>query len=482
MPALRLRALLLALLALVVSASASASSRVQVAPGEVDKDGRPTVTLGIDPAEGFTMMIATYKRDQNLPPLLKHLTTSPPPSLRHIVLIWQNVGVPLPDFLNSTALETLSTSGVAVTVRQSKRNSMNERFRPLLDWDEDVYTDAVMIMDDDVVLRRDALEWGYQEFVEANREGKGRLVGFTGRDFEEGKKDGEWSYTLRPKKTYSMVLSNAAWLRKEWLAKYWEETEDMQSLRGYVDEVFNCDDILINYLVSNVTGNPPLLLQPKVPLRTIGGDGLWSRGSTPISDDEDTSAPPPVDDGIPSANHFEQRKHCLAHYFSHFARYAPSSSPPTSSAAALKAARHFPLRKTATSHAQDVEDHSRWLYRNEQWEEPDFSKLVFAPAPGDAGGEEEEEEEELSEEEEAERAEFEKMLEGMTDEEIDELMLSLQDMIEGKDDGAEGEGEGNLPSDGEEGLEEMPEGHSVFEEDAEDVEDQTVLGHFPGEL
>jgi hypothetical protein len=37
-------------------------------------------------------------------------------------------------------------------------------------------------MDDDVVLQRAALEWGYQEFVTANEKGAGRLVGFTGRD------------------------------------------------------------------------------------------------------------------------------------------------------------------------------------------------------------------------------------------------------------------------------------------------------------
>lgn len=182
------------------------------------------------------MVIATYKRDANLPPLLKHLTTNPPPSLRHIVLVWQNIGVPLPSFLNDTALEGLSTSGVAVTVRESKQNSMNERFRPLLRWEEEIYTDAVMIMDDDVVLVKEALEWGYQEFVGANSYGPGRIVGFTGRDFEEEKGGKEWGYIVKPRKSYSMVLSNAAWLRKEWLQKYWEDTEEMRGLRDYVDE------------------------------------------------------------------------------------------------------------------------------------------------------------------------------------------------------------------------------------------------------
>lgn len=178
--------------------------------------------------------MASYKRDENLPPLIKHLTTNPPCSLRHLVIVWQNVGVDLPDFLNATALERYSTSGVVVTVRKSKKNSMNERFRPMLDWDEEIYTRAVMIVDDDVVLRKDALEWGYQEFEKAAQVGESRLTGFMARDFDG--EQGDWSYTLRPKKTYSMVLSNAAWLKKEWLEKYWEDSAEMRSLRDYVDE------------------------------------------------------------------------------------------------------------------------------------------------------------------------------------------------------------------------------------------------------
>ncbi|GAA6037343.1 hypothetical protein JCM8097_008521 [Rhodosporidiobolus ruineniae] len=484
---LRSLALLLPLVAAVVSASDPASSRVQLKPGEQDAQGRPTYTLGVDPSEGFTMMLATYNRDQNLQPLLKHLTTSPPPSLRHIVLIWQNVGRALPDFLNSTALAAYSTSGVAVTVRVSEKNSMNERFRPLRDWDEEVYTDAVMIMDDDVVLRRDALEWGYQEFVRANERGEGRLVGFTGRDFEEKKGGKEWEYVVRPKTTYSMVLSNAAWLKKEWLQKYWEETDEMRGLRDYVDEVFNCDDILINYLVSNLTGNPPLLLQPVPPLRTIGGGGLALRGSVPVDpSDPAFDHPSPSDDAgtngaTPSAGHFTQRAQCLAHYFSHFSRFAPPASNYKSPQAAQAAARHFPLRKTRTSASMDVEDHSRWLFRHEPWEavvfraavpsvaeelaeEPWEDELDSAEGEGDGegGGRE------LSEEEKRERDEFDEMLAGLSDEELEELIASLGEMIE--------EDEG--PSDGEEGLGEEEEGQSVFEVD----EEQVVLGHVPGEL
>ncbi|BGP39769.1 hypothetical protein JCM10450v2_003739 [Rhodotorula kratochvilovae] len=462
---------LLALLIAALSTLLAGASRVQVQPGALDSDGKPTINLSIDPAEGFTMMIATYKRDENLPPLIKHLTTTPPPSLRHIVIIWQNVGVPVPDFLNATALERYSTSGVVVSVRKSQRNSMNERFRPILDWSEEVYTDAIMIVDDDVVLQRNALEWGYQQFVEANRAGPGRLVGFSARDYDEV--DGEIKYVVRPRTTYSMVLSNAAWLRKEWLHKYWEESDEMRGLRDYVDEVFNCDDLLINYLVSNLTGQPPLVLQPKTPLRTIPGDGLFHRGSIAVPDDTPTQpAPPSADDlptpdaavdaaaGMPTPGHFDQRRLCLEHYFSHFAAFAPLS--PRSG----KKEAFYPLVRTSTSASQDVEDHARWLHKGELWED-----AVWAPAPAPAVRKEPEWEEmdaeemdwSFSDEDEArEKAEFERMLEGMSDEEIDELMGELKEML------AQEEGEDDA-TDGEEGLGEMLSAPSVFEEvDAEE--------------
>ncbi|KPV75327.1 glycosyltransferase family 64 protein [Rhodotorula graminis WP1] len=498
------RAPLLALLVGVISTLLAGASRVKVQSGEVDREGRPTVELSIDPAEGFTMMIATYKRDANLSPLIKHLTTQPPPSLRHIVIVWQNVGVDLPDFLNATSLEQYSTSGVVVSVRKSERNSMNERFRPLVDWDTEVYTDAVMILDDDVVLQRNAIEWGYQQFLEVNGapDAPGRLVGFSARDYD--KVDGEVKYVVRPRKTYSMVLSNAAWLRKEWLHKYWEDSVEMRGLRDYVDQVFNCDDLLINYLVSNLTGQPPLLLQPKTPLRTIGGDGLFNRGSvavdadgndivpppstsSPSSTDGDTDLPAPdaaIDAaaGLPAAGHFDQRRQCLSHYFAHFSAFAPAAA-----AAEPSPSPFYPLVRTSTSASQDVEDHSRWLLRGEAWETPEAAAYVPAPAQdavdeGDEGEQERERERgegagddwaPLSAEDLAEHEEFGMMLDDMSEDEIDELMAELNEALaeaglEGIDDSpaaaAEEDDEGEF-------LGEVVEEPTLFEDDDDDEQE-----------
>lgn len=129
--------------------------------------------------------------------------------------------------------------------------------------------------------------------------------------------------------------------------------------------MFNCDDILINFLVSNLTHSAPLLLQPNVPLRTIPTDGLWNRqtqAKTFSSTDELAQ-----DDRSGRPAHFATRTHCLTHYFDVFARPSTLPGQPTPHS---KSRSHFPLRRSRTSHSEDVEDHARWLEPNESWEEP----------------------------------------------------------------------------------------------------------------
>lgn len=191
--------------------------------------------------------------------------------------------------------------------------------------------------------------------------------------------------------------------------------------------VFNCDDLLINYLVSNLTHTPPLLLQPKTPLRTVPTKGLWNR-----DDESDTSfmgsSAPPSSDTLPTSeeaapadpndpmksDHFGTRRVCINHYFAHFARYAPSTpSAPASSSS------HYPLIRTSTSVSQDVVDRARWLSPGEEWEEPVWHAM---------------DEEGVEERERREREEFEEMIEGMDDEQVRELMEQLEGMQEGDED------------------------------------------------
>ena len=66
--------------------------------------------------------------------------------------------------------------------------------------------------------------------------------------------------------------------------------------REKVDEYMNCEDIAMNFLVSHVTGRPPLKVGVR---RTFRGPGLWEEG-----------------------DHFRERDDCL-NFFSRVYGYTP---------------------------------------------------------------------------------------------------------------------------------------------------------------
>lgn len=241
---------------------------------------------------------------------------------------------------------------------------------------------------------------------------------------------------------------------------------------------------MINYLVSNLTGQPPLVLQPKTPLRTIPGDGLFHRGSVAVDDDADngSATPPTTSDadlpapdasvdaaaGLPAPGHFDQRRLCLSRFFEHFSSFAPIS-PRTGEREA-----HYPLERTGTSASQDVEDHARWLHRGEAWEEVEPVQLAPAPAVEDEEDDEDDEgwQEGRSAEDLAEQEEFGKMLDDMSEEEIDALMVELNEAL-AKAEREEEDDEG--ATNGEEGLDEVEVEPSLFED--EDAGASTRQGH-----
>lgn len=74
--------------------------------------------------------------------------------------------------------------------------------------------------------------------------------------------------------TYSMVLSKAAFFHKKYLHLY---TNHMPvSIRHYVTEHRNCEDIAMSFLVANVTGAPPIWVQGRI--FEIGSSGISSMG------------------------------------------------------------------------------------------------------------------------------------------------------------------------------------------------------------
>ena len=73
---------------------------------------------------------------------------------------------------------------------------------------------------------------------------------------DERKSKQRWVYTSKWSNEYSMVLTGAAFYHKYYNYLYTEWLSPL--LLKTVDQAENCEDILMNFLVSHVTQKPPI--------------------------------------------------------------------------------------------------------------------------------------------------------------------------------------------------------------------------------
>nr|XP_017253562.1 PREDICTED: glycosyltransferase family protein 64 protein C5 isoform X2 [Daucus carota subsp. sativus] len=182
----------------------------------------------------FTLLTMTYEaRLWNLKLYIWHYSRCS--SVREIVVVW-NKGTPpdLSDF----------NSAVPVRIRIEANNSLNNRFK----MDPLIKTRAVLELDDDILMKCNDLERGFQVW----REHPDRIVGFyprlvDGKDFKyQGEKH------ARSHKGYNMILTGAAFIDTELAFNmYW--SEKAKAGREIVDKYLNCEDVLLNYLYANAS-------------------------------------------------------------------------------------------------------------------------------------------------------------------------------------------------------------------------------------
>ncbi|KAL8251759.1 hypothetical protein R6Q59_035452 [Mikania micrantha] len=180
----------------------------------------------------FTMLAMTYDaRLWNLKWYIKHYSQCP--SVREIVVVW-NKGTP-PD-------PTEFESAVPVRIRIEEKNSLNNRFK----LDPLIKTRGVLELDDDIMMSCEYIERGFKVW----RENPERLVGFYPRLVNGAEYRGEKH--ARKFNAYNMILTGAAFMDNEVAFKrYW--SEEAEAGRSAVDAVFNCEDVLMNFLFANAT-------------------------------------------------------------------------------------------------------------------------------------------------------------------------------------------------------------------------------------
>ncbi|PWA96354.1 glycosyl hydrolase, five-bladed beta-propellor domain-containing protein [Artemisia annua] len=211
----------------------------------------------------FTLLAMTYDaRIWNLKMYVNHYSRCA--SVREIVVVWNKGNPPDPNDFDSA---------VPVRIRVEKQNSLNNRFRP----DPLIKTKAVLELDDDIMMNCDDIERGFKIW----RENPERLVGFYPRLVT-----GPPPLMYRPEKHarkhngYNMILTGAVFIDREVaFERYW--SKEAEAGRETVDEVFNCEDVLMNFLYANGSRDPTVeYVKPKWAIDTSKFSGVAISGNT----------------------------------------------------------------------------------------------------------------------------------------------------------------------------------------------------------
>ncbi|KAI0496418.1 hypothetical protein KFK09_022734 [Dendrobium nobile] len=182
----------------------------------------------------FTMLTMTYDaRLWNLKQYVKHYSRCA--SVREIVVVWNKGKPPIVDEFDSA---------VPVRIRVEQNNSLNNRFKD----DPLIQTRAVLELDDDILMTCNDIEKGFRAW----REHPERIVGFYPRLLDGSPLKYRDETYARKKNGYNVILTGAAFMDTELAFKrYW--SEQATEGRALVNRLFNCEDILMNFLYANTS-------------------------------------------------------------------------------------------------------------------------------------------------------------------------------------------------------------------------------------
>ncbi|KAM7205941.1 Glycosyl transferase family 64 domain containing protein [Rhypophila sp. PSN 637] len=231
----------------------------------------------------FTIVMPTYKRPGILNTTLSMIAEATMPSLHEVVIIWQDLNSTIPN-------DFTSPSGIPFRFHKPERNSMNNRFLPL----ESYATQAILHSDDDISYDPADIEFTFQAW---RQHGRYRITGPFPRCHGRNAKDKTLFYAqCRP--WYSMILTGMAFIHISIMDFYSSSHPIPTSIREHVDDIFNCEDLAMNFLASMITCDGPL---------HVNGEKkyVFLESKTNNSEAGGISKKP---------NHWANRGRCMAHF------------------------------------------------------------------------------------------------------------------------------------------------------------------------
>ncbi|XP_027892224.1 exostosin-1c isoform X1 [Xiphophorus couchianus] len=262
--------------------------------------------LGVSPGHEFTAVIHAVSplvsQSQPIMKLLQVVSRSkycsqiiilwnsekPPPSRSK----WPPMPVPLVVTDSRRKVRAVMSLPVCFTAasHQLFSSQTTSRFLPHVA----IETEAVLSLDEDTVLLTSEVNFAFLVW----RSFPDRIVGYPPRSHFWDPLKHAWGYTSKWTNEYSIVLTGAAFYHRYYNFLFSHYLP--QSLRTLVDRTSNCEDILMNFLVSAATHLPPVKVAQRKQYKEV--------------------PPPQGTKSAPWANpeHFTQRQECVNTFASWF--------------------------------------------------------------------------------------------------------------------------------------------------------------------
>ncbi|KAK9478342.1 glycosyl transferase family 64 domain-containing protein [Lipomyces japonicus] len=194
----------------------------------------------------YSVLLATHslRRQETLPFVVNQFLMSP--NVDKIFIVWHDKN----QQVSKNIRELVERQTGTVILLNQTVDSLNNRFNPV----KELRTGAVLISDDDVWTPIEDIDLAF----EAWQRQPDSLVGFAPRadcyDHNSETIKYCWAYRMSPPR-YSIILTKLMFMDANFLFLWRCGLPD--NILKYVDDLINCEDIAMNFLISGVTNQPP---------------------------------------------------------------------------------------------------------------------------------------------------------------------------------------------------------------------------------
>ncbi|OHT14929.1 glycosyltransferase family 64 protein EPC1 [Tritrichomonas foetus] len=151
---------------------------------------------------------------------------------------------------SQTLLTKMPKNLTNVRIFFNNETTMSGRFRA------PIFTNAIFNVDDDIRISGDVIEKSFKVW-EKNED---CIVGFIPRNYVK-KKNGDLKYSYLVKNYFSIILIGASFFHKKYISIYYSPENEINL--KIVRTLNNCDDLLMNFVISNFTHHENIWISAK---------------------------------------------------------------------------------------------------------------------------------------------------------------------------------------------------------------------------